>query len=115
MPAHSPRTIFTLDIQLLVWIVRMKDARKFHARIGKDGSTTVQILVSFTRIYRPDFLFAWSHCMQHKLYVVIGVSAALAVATACGRQGASPVSPSGARPIVSVDEVAGPNGATLKV
>ena len=53
--------------------------------------------------------------MQRKLYAVIGVSAALAVATACGRQGSSPVSPSGARPIVSVDEVAGANGATLKV
>ena len=53
--------------------------------------------------------------MQHKLYLVIGVSAALAVATACGRQGASPVSPSGAKPIVSANEVAGANGATLKV
>ena len=53
--------------------------------------------------------------MQHKLYVVIGVSAALAVATACGRQGTSPMSPSGTRPIVSVDEVSGANGATLKV
>ena len=53
--------------------------------------------------------------MQRKLYAVIGVSAALAVATACGRQGSSPVAPSGARPIVSVDEVAGANGATLKV
>jgi hypothetical protein len=53
--------------------------------------------------------------MQHKLYLVVGVSAALAIATACGRQGVSPVSPSGAKPIVSVDEVAGSNGATLKV
>jgi hypothetical protein len=53
--------------------------------------------------------------MQRKLYAVIGVSAALAVATACGHQGSSPVAPSGAKPIVSVEEVAGANGATLKV
>ena len=52
--------------------------------------------------------------MQRKLYLVIGVSAALAVAAACGRQGSSPVSPS-VRPMVSVDETAGVNGATLKV
>ena len=43
--------------------------------------------------------------MQRKLYAVIGVSAALAVATACGHQGSSPVAPSGAKPIVSVEEV----------
>ena len=53
--------------------------------------------------------------MQQKLYVVIGVSAALAVATACGHQGSTPLSPSGVKPLVSVDEVAGANGATLKV
>src|SRR5262245_17518411 len=53
--------------------------------------------------------------MQHKLYVVMGVCAALAVATACGHQGTSPTSPSGAKPLVTLDEVAGPNGATLKV
>jgi hypothetical protein len=53
--------------------------------------------------------------MQQKLYAVIGVSAALAVATACGHQGSTPLSPSGVKPTVSVNEVAGVNGATLKV
>src|SRR5262245_48785816 len=53
--------------------------------------------------------------MLRKLYLVVGVSAALALATACGRQGSSPVSPTGTRPIVSVDEVSGVGGATLKV
>jgi hypothetical protein len=52
--------------------------------------------------------------MQRNLYLVIGVSAALAVAAACGRHEASPVSPIIPKPIVSANEVAGVNGATLK-
>ncbi|HEX7797833.1 MAG TPA: hypothetical protein VF456_25905 [Vicinamibacterales bacterium] len=53
--------------------------------------------------------------MQRKLYLVIGVSAVVAVAGACGRPEASPVSPAILKPIVSSNEVAGVNGATLKV
>src|SRR5262245_9993770 len=51
-PPHSPKAYFTLAIKILVGCVR-EDARKFRAQVGKDGSTTVQVLVSFTRIYRP--------------------------------------------------------------
>src|SRR5262245_62501084 len=53
--------------------------------------------------------------MQGKLYLVIGVSAALVVAAACGRQEASPVAPISAKPFVADNEVAGVNGVTLKV
>jgi hypothetical protein len=53
--------------------------------------------------------------MRRKLCLGIGVSAALAVAAACGRDAASPVAPISAKPIVAANEVAGVNGATLKV
>ena len=52
--------------------------------------------------------------MQRKQYSVIGVSLLLAAA-ACGRELTSPVSPVILKPIVSASEVAGVNGATLKV
>jgi hypothetical protein len=53
--------------------------------------------------------------VQRKLYLVIGVSAVFAVADACGRHEVSPVSPIILKPIVSSKEVAGVDGATLKV
>jgi len=53
--------------------------------------------------------------VQRKLCLAIGVSAAVAVAAACGRDDASPVAPISAKPIVSANEIAGVNGATLKV
>src|SRR5262245_1836555 len=53
--------------------------------------------------------------MQRKLYLVVRVSAALAVTAACGRYEASPVLPIIPQPIVLSNEVAGANGATLKV
>jgi len=46
---------------------------------------------------------------------MIGVSAVFAVADACGRHEVSPVSPIILKPIVSSKEVAGVDGATLKV
>src|SRR5438552_11566968 len=52
--------------------------------------------------------------MLRSMYVVTGVSALLALSVACGRQNSTPVSPSGAKP-ASGDEVAGADGATLKV
>jgi hypothetical protein len=53
--------------------------------------------------------------VQRKLYLVIGVSALFAVAAACVRHEASPASPIIPTPIVTANEVAGINGATLKV
>src|SRR3954467_3935125 len=53
--------------------------------------------------------------MRRKLYLLTGVSALLALSMACGRQSSAPTSPSLAKPVVSIDEVAGANGATLKV
>jgi hypothetical protein len=52
---------------------------------------------------------------MRKMYFVTGVSVVVALSFACGRQSAAPMSPSTSKPIVSVDEVAGANGATLKV
>src|SRR6185369_7570841 len=52
---------------------------------------------------------------MRKTYLVISVSLVVALSFACGRQSAAPMSPTTAKPIVSVDEVAGANGATLKV
>jgi hypothetical protein len=48
------------------------------------------------------------------MYLVTGVFAFLALATACGRQNAAPVSPSGAK-AASVNETSGPSGETLKI
>lgn len=52
--------------------------------------------------------------MIRKMYVVTGASALLALSIACGRHSSTPVSPSGSLP-ASGDEVAGSDGATLKV
>jgi len=52
---------------------------------------------------------------MRKTYFVIGVSVFVALSFACGRQSAAPMSPTTTRPIVSVNEVSGVNGATLKV
>lgn len=52
--------------------------------------------------------------MLRRMYVVTGASAIMALSMACGRQNATPVSPSGTRP-ASVDEKTGADGATLKV
>lgn len=52
---------------------------------------------------------------MRKTYFAIGVSVFVTLALACGRQSAAPMSPTTTRPIVSVNEVSGVNGATLKV
>ena len=52
--------------------------------------------------------------MRRRTYVVTGVSALLVLSMACGRDHSAPVSPTSASP-ASGDEVAGSNGATLKV
>jgi hypothetical protein len=52
---------------------------------------------------------------MRKTYFVTGVSVIVALSFACGRQNGAPMSPTTSRPIVSVDEVSGANGATLKV
>lgn len=52
--------------------------------------------------------------MRASMYAVTGVSTLLAMSIACGRQSATPLSPSTSTS-VSRDEVAGADGATLKV
>src|SRR5262245_743803 len=52
--------------------------------------------------------------MPRKTYVVTGVAAFIALAIACSKQNATPVSPSSAKP-ASGSETAGPQGETLKI
>src|SRR5215210_2497255 len=52
--------------------------------------------------------------MRSSMYAVTGVSALLALSIGCGRQSATPLSPSSST-TVSSDEAAGPDGNTLKV
>jgi hypothetical protein len=96
-------------------MMRVRTRENFARKSEKMVARRDKILYYLRAFTGLIFSLPGVHCMQQKLYAVIGVSAALAIATACGHQGSSPVSPSGVRPIVAVDEVAGANGATLKV
>ena len=65
-PAHSPRTVFTLAIKLLVWMVRVRTRENSARESEKMVARRCKFLYHLRAFRRPDFLFAWSHCMQRK-------------------------------------------------